>query len=161
MHIHFRRVLAFPTCWLPTAKAWLDNELKGMVNSGKILSCMIISVGSCMFDIDYYEDAAGHKPIEDFIEGLDCKMKAKVFGRIALLEEYGSRLGMPFSRHLGDGIFELRTSQGSDITRILYFFFVGKRIIFTHGFVKKTQKTPKRELERAKRMRKDWEKRHG
>ena len=87
-------------------------------------------------------------------------MKAKVFGRIELLEEYGPRRGMPFSRHLSDGIFELRTVQGNNITRVLYFFIVGQQVILTHGFVKKTQKTPAREIEKAKRIRDEWRLEH-
>lgn len=83
-----------------------------------------------------------------------------MFGRLELLEEMGSQLGMPFSRHLDDGIFELRTVQGSNITRVLYFFVVGERVILTHGFVKKTQKTPLREIARAKRIRDDWRSRN-
>ena len=83
-------------------------------------------------------------------------MRAKVFGRLLLLEEYGERLPMPFARHLEDGIFELRTPQGSNITRLLYFFFVGNRAIVTNGFVKKTQRTPRKEIERAKKFREIW-----
>ena len=113
-----------------------------------------------MFEIDYYKESNGNVPVEEFIDSLDMKMRAKVFGRLELLEEYGSQLGMPFSKHLDDGIFELRTAQGKNITRILYFFVVGQRIILTHGFVKKTQKTPAREIERAKKIRKDWRHRH-
>ena len=113
-----------------------------------------------MFSVDYYEDENGHKPAKKFIDSLDAKMKAKVFGRLELLEEHGSRLGMPFSRHLENGIFELRTNAGNNITRILYFFVIGERVILTHGFVKKTQKTPQHEIERAKRIRDDWRKRN-
>lgn len=113
-----------------------------------------------MFTVDYYEDERGRRPVEEFIDGLDPKMRAKVFGRLMLLEEHGQRLGMPFSRHLEDGIFELRTPQGSNITRVLYFFVVGERAILTHGFVKKTQRTPPREIERAKRARDDWRQRN-
>lgn len=113
-----------------------------------------------MFKIDYYEDDKGNRPVEQFIDNLDLKMKAKVFGRLELLERYGSQLGMPFCRHLDDGIFELRTVQGNNITRILYFFVIGERVILTHGFVKKTQKTPSGEIERAKRMRNEWRKRN-
>lgn len=113
-----------------------------------------------MFTVDYYEDEHGRRPIEEFIDGLDVKMRAKVFGRLALLEEHGYRLGMPFSRHLEDGIYELRTPQGNNITRVLYFFVAGERAIITHGFVKKTQRTPQREIERAKRARDDWRKRN-
>lgn len=113
-----------------------------------------------MFTVDYYEDAHGRRPVEEFIDGLDPKMRAKVFGRLMLLEEHGQRLGMPFSRHLEDGIFELRTPQGSNITRVLYFFVVGERAILTHGFVKKAQRTPRCEIERAKRARDDWRQRN-
>ncbi len=113
-----------------------------------------------MYEVDYYEDENGNKPVKAFIDSLDEKMKAKVFGRLELLEEYGSMLGMPFSRHLDDGIFELRTVQGSNITRILYFFVVGERVILTHGFVKKTQKTPFREIDKAKKIRDDWMRRN-
>lgn len=113
-----------------------------------------------MFDVDYYEDENGKKPAEEFIDSLDVKMRAKVFGRLELLEEHGAELGMPFSRHLDDGIFELRTVVGNNITRILYFFVVGRHVILTHGFVKKTRKTPAREIDRAKRIREDWRKRN-
>lgn len=114
-----------------------------------------------MFEVDYCDDESGHRPAEEFIDGLDPKMKAKVFGRLELLEEHGNRLGMPYSRHLEDGIYEVRTPQGNDITRVLYFFAIGNRILLTHGFVKKTQKTPPREIERAKRIRASWKERHG
>ena len=55
-----------------------------------------------------------------------------------------------------DGIFELRCKLGSNITRALYFFYVGKRIVVTNGFIKKTQKTPPGEIKLAKDRRKDW-----
>ena len=113
-----------------------------------------------MYEIDYYADLRGRKPAELFIDSLEAKMKAKVLGRIELLEEHGPMLGMPFSKHLDDGIFELRTVQGNDITRILYFFVVGEHVILTHGFVKKTQKTPSREIDKAKKIRVDWRNRN-
>lgn len=114
-----------------------------------------------MYEINYYEERGGRRPVENFIDMLPPKMRAKVFGRLELLEEHGSSLGMPFSRHLDGGIFELRTIQGSNITRILYYFADNRTIILTHGFVKKTQKTPLREIEKAKWIRKDWRSRHG
>ena len=49
---------------------------------------------------------------------------------------------------------------GANINRVLYFFFSGGKIILTHGFVKKTQKTPRSEIQRAKTFRKDWVKRN-
>jgi phage-related protein len=53
-------------------------------------------------------------------------------------------------------ILELRAKVGSNISRVLYYFVVGKQIALTHGFIKKTQKTPKREIERAKACRQDY-----
>ena len=63
---------------------------------------------------------------------------------------------MPYSEELEDGIFELRAKVGSDISRVLYFFVVGRKIILTNGFIKKTQKTPKSEIELAKKYRADY-----
>ena len=67
---------------------------------------------------------------------------------------------MPHSEHLGDGIFELRVKQGSDIERVLYFFFIGSKAILTNGFTKKQQKTPPGEIQLAKERRADYERRH-
>jgi len=52
----------------------------------------------------------------------------------------GTMVREPYSKHLDDGIFEVRAQVGSNISRVLYFFFTGKRIILTQGFIKKTQK---------------------
>ena len=60
------------------------------------------------------------------------------------------------SSDLDDGIFEIRTKFGSDITRVLYFFVVGKKVILTNGFIKKTQKTPASEITLAKQYRADY-----
>ena len=57
---------------------------------------------------------------------------------------------------LQDGIFELRVQETGNIYRVLYFFYIGKRIILTHGFVKKTQKTPPNEIKRAKQYRENF-----
>lgn len=65
------------------------------------------------------------------------------------------------SKHLDDGIFEIRGKVGTDISRVMYFFYYGGRIILTNGFIKKTQKTPKSEIERAKQYRKDFLEREG
>ena len=62
----------------------------------------------------------------------------------------GPELREPHSKHIEDGIFELRAKQGSDISRVLYFFFVGRKAILTNGYVKKTMKTPKDQIELAK-----------
>jgi phage-related protein len=56
------------------------------------------------------------------------------------------------SKHLTDGIFEMRVSFENRIARTMYFYQVERKIIFSHGFVKKTQKTPLSEIERAKEI---------
>ena len=78
-----------------------------------------------------------------------------------LLEMNGPLLREPYSKPLENGIFELRTKQGSDITRVLYFFIIGKKAVLTNGFVKKSQKTPKTEKELAKKYKADYEQRYG
>lgn len=65
-------------------------------------------------------------------------------------------LRMPYSKHLDDGIFELRGKVGSDISRVLYFFYYGGKIVLTNGFIKKSQKTPTSEIEKAKNYRKNY-----
>lgn len=59
------------------------------------------------------------------------------------------------------GIFELRAKVGTDISRVLYFFYYEGRIVLTHGFIKKTQRTPAGEIEKAKIYRRDYIERHG
>ena len=59
------------------------------------------------------------------------------------------------------GIFELRAKVGTDISRVLYFFYYEGRIVLTHGFIKKTQRTPAGEIEKAKEYRRDYIERHG
>ena len=63
---------------------------------------------------------------------------------------------MPHSEHLQDGIFQLRTQLGNNISRILYFFYYGSEIVITNGFIKKTQETPQKEIETAKKYRVDY-----
>lgn len=114
-----------------------------------------------MFVLEFYETADGKTPVTDFLDSLDPKMTVKLVGLMELLEEKGIELRLPYSAHLDDGIFELRCQLGSNITRVLYFFYIGKRIIVTNGFVKKTQKTPPKELDLAKYRRADWLNRNG
>lgn len=83
-------------------------------------------------------------------------MRAKVLRTVSLLGDSGPGLREPYSKPLDDGIFEIRTKFGSDITRVLYFFVVGKKVILTNCFIKKSQKTPRSEIELAKRYRADY-----
>lgn len=98
--------------------------------------------------------------MEDFLQSLEPKMQAKMLRTIDLLEVNGTELRMPYSRSLRDGIFELRAKQGSNITRVLYFFFIGNKAVLTNGFTKKTQETPLSEITLAVKYRKDYERRY-
>lgn len=108
------------------------------------------------FTIDFYKSEDDRCPAIEFLDSLDKKMRAKFLRLIALLEENGNELREPYSKLLEDGIFELRVQQGNNIGRILYFFIIGHKIIITNGFIKKTQKTPRREIELAKKARKNY-----
>ena len=108
------------------------------------------------FKVIFYEKPDGGTPVEDFIIGQDNKMKAKIVGMLELLEERGNSLREPYSKHLEDGIFEIRCQVGNNITRILYFFYHNGTIVMTNGFVKKTQRTPIKELLIAKKYRAEY-----
>ena len=105
------------------------------------------------FKVILYENENGECPVEEFMSTLEIKMRAKMIGLLEILEEKGNTLREPYSKHLSDGIFELRCKQGNDITRVLYFFYYEGKIVLTNGFVKKTQKTPSAEIKLAKARR--------
>ena len=73
------------------------------------------------FSVEYYELENGNCPVEDFILEQNNKMQAKIFKNLELLESRGNELREPFSKHIEDGIFELRSKVSNDITRIFYF----------------------------------------
>ena len=118
-----------------------------------------IKKGYMQFQVEFYETVDGKIPIRDFLDSLEPKMNAKMVGLMEILEEKGYSLREPYSAPLEDGIFELRAVQGSNISRALFFFYIEGRIIITHGFIKKTQKTPKAQIELAKKYRADYLKR--
>ena len=94
--------------------------------------------------------------MEEFLLSLDVRMRAKLLGILQVLQEKGNQLREPYSKHLEDGIFEVRGKVGTDITRVLYFFYCDGKIIVTNGFVKKTQKTPANEIRTANKRRNEY-----
>ena len=89
-----------------------------------------------------------HNDIEQFIAGLEKSTIAKVLRTFDLLETFGYRLGMPHSKKIEDGLFELRI-RGAQEVRFLYTFRKEQIVIVLHGFVKKSQKLPMRDLKLA------------
>ena len=71
------------------------------------------------------------------------------------MEIYGPDLGMPHTRAMGDGLFELRLKAAEGIARVLYCTVVDRRIVMLHQFIKKSEKTPRKELETAQRRMKE------
>lgn len=86
--------------------------------------------------------------VESFLELLNATEIAKVIRTVELLEEFGNDLGMPHSRHLSDGLLELRI-RGTREIRIFYCFHK-KQAVLLHACIKKTQKTLDKELIRAR-----------
>ena len=106
------------------------------------------------YEVIFYETEDGTRPAYDFIETLSPKMQAKIYKIASMLEIDGTRLRLPYSEFLKDGIFQIRAQQEGNISRVLYFF-----AILTNGFTKKTPKTPPSEIELAKKYRADYERR--
>ena len=92
-----------------------------------------------------YVEIENTKPFEKFILGLSTKERAEHKKQNLPIKE-------SLSKHLEDGIFEIRVSLFDKIVRNLYFYESGAKIIITHGFIKKTQKTPRKEIEKAKKF---------
>lgn len=108
------------------------------------------------FIVEFFEKSDGTYPAEEFILSQDLKMKSRLYRTLAVLETDGNNIREPYSKFLGDGIYEVRVQQGNNIARILYFFVLNRKIILTNGFIKKSQKTPKSEINKAKKFRSEY-----
>ena len=88
--------------------------------------------------------------VEQFIKSLDKVNGAKAARNIGLLEQYGSQLTFPYSRKMADDLYELRMT-GNNPVRIFYTYFNNQAVLL-HGYIKKSARTPTRELETAIRQ---------
>ena len=104
------------------------------------------------YTVEYVELKNGKKPFEEFILSLPIDERAKLFETINYFLELKNQ-NLPIkeniSKHLENGIFELRSAFAKRIARSLYFYQKGAKIILTHGFIKKTQKTLESDLDLA------------
>lgn len=105
------------------------------------------------WEIEYYKTPSGQEVIKEFIDGLQESTQAKLGRQLDLLEHYGDTLGMPHAKALGGGLMELRVrgKRGSQEVRVFYVLVTRDRIYLLHAFIKKTQTTPKKELDLARR----------
>lgn len=114
-----------------------------------------------MYTVEFYETADGRSELWDFLEELRVKAATNKDARIQhkqislyiqLLQDNGTRLNENITKHLEDGIWELRPGNN----RVFYFFFENDTFVLLHHFRKKSQNTPKREIEKAKNERADY-----
>jgi phage-related protein len=101
--------------------------------------------------IVYYDDS-----VQEKILAMPSGFLARYIRYSDRMEVYGPDLGMPHTRTMGDGLFELRLKAAEGIARVLYCTIVGRKIVMLHQFIKKTDKTPPRELETARRRMKEF-----
>lgn len=118
------------------------------------------------FEIEFYTDQNGRCDISDFIDELDSKAETNKDARVQLrqvlfcidmLSRNGNNLSTNIAKHINDEIWELRPGKN----RVLYFFQKNDKYVLLHHFVKKTQKTPKKEIKKAKKEMLDYIDREG
>ncbi len=112
-----------------------------------------------MYQIEIYENKNGESEIEDYIQNLRRNQNknnnikfTKIIAYIRMLRENGLALGIPYVKHLEGEIWELRPLRN----RILFAYIKNDKFVLLNMFVKKMQKTPKKEIEKAKRLLKDY-----
>jgi phage-related protein len=107
-----------------------------------------------MFEVEFYEDKQGNQPVRNFLAGLrdkaaiskDARIQyQKILTHIRMLESYGTRIGEPQVKHIDGNLWELRPLSN----RIFFFYWRDNKYVLLHHFIKKTQKTPRREIEKA------------
>lgn len=100
--------------------------------------------------IEYY-----NSEVQQAILNLPGGLLARYLRLTDLMIDFGPNLGMPHTRAMGDGLFELRVKSKEGIGRVFYGTRIGRRIVMLHAFVKKSQKTPKKELKIARKRLKE------
>lgn len=117
-----------------------------------------------MYKIKFYKDKNGKEPVIEHLMKLKKKNDkdsrinlAKINDYIEALAQYGTQIGEPYVKHLDGKIWELRPIKN----RIMFFGYNGEHFVLLSHFTKKTQKTPKREIEKAKRLMEDYIERSG
>ena len=102
------------------------------------------------YSIQFYS-----KRVESSLSAMPAGILAKFIRYAEKMEMYGPDLGMPHSKAMGKGLFELRVQASEGIARVFYCSIRNREIIILHHYIKKTQKTPKAELETARTRQQD------
>ncbi len=109
------------------------------------------------WSVDDYRTPSDGRPVRDFLTKLSEDARAKVTAALDMLAMRGNKLMLPLSRAMGGGLLEIRVQHPEGPFRILYCFRPGRRIVLLHAFVKRTEQTPKGDLDVAKARKRDLE----
>ena len=101
--------------------------------------------------IEFYKTENDKSPVEEWLESIPELALAKIVRNMQLLREFNLTLKEPYIKPLGDKLYEIRAKDPHGIYRVIYFAYTDKRFMMLHGFTKKTQKTPPKELKLAKK----------
>jgi phage-related protein len=96
--------------------------------------------------IDFYNNS-----VEEAILNMPPKIQARMLKLLELVEKHGANLGPPHTKPMRDGLFEIRAKAQEGIGRSLYCYLKGQHIIVLHAFIKKSNKTPKPDLDLARK----------
>lgn len=106
----------------------------------------------------FYATRSRTEPVREWLKNLD-ETDRRAIGRDIAAAEYGWPIGMPVCRALGRGLYEIRSRIGAGRIARVIFFVSGPEMVLLHGFIKKSQKTPRTDLDLAVQRMKDY-KRH-
>jgi len=110
----------------------------------------MIYTNNTEYQIYYYQTSdTKHTPVLEYIQNLSFKEKVKTVNYINLLQRFKGYIGEPYSRYICSGIRELRINFSHNNHRIFYIIVEERKIILLHAFLKKTRKTPPKEIKRA------------
>lgn len=101
------------------------------------------------YSVEFFDDA-----VEQGIMGLPDGLVARFVHLAERMELYGANLGMPHTRAMGEGLFEMRLKSSEGIARVFYCTLIGRSVVMLHQFVKKTEKTPRQDLAIARKRHK-------
>ena len=101
------------------------------------------------FETSFYINNKGGFPVEDFLNKISRRAVQKFLYKDELLKTFGLTLKEPHCKHIKEDIYELRFKGGEGQIRVFYFSFINKTFVCLHGFVKKSQKMPKKEFKIA------------
>ena len=102
----------------------------------------------------FYSTAAGNEPVREWLKTLDAADR-RIVGQDIAIAEFGWPVGMPVCRSLGDGLYEIRSDLASHRIARVIFCVAGQHMVLLHGFIKKTPKTPKPDLDLALKRKKE------